>query len=37
MTNFKSFSIGLAPSLGVGRHETMMALTTILEKDVPFF
>ena len=22
---------------GVGRHETMMALTTILERDVPYF
>lgn len=27
--------IGSIP--GVGRHETMIALTTILEKDVPFF
>ena len=27
--------IGSIP--GVGRHETMMALTTILERDVPFF
>ena len=27
--------IGAIP--GVARHETMMALTTILEKDVPFF
>ena len=27
--------IGSIP--GVGRHETMIALTTILERDVPFF